>query len=125
MYAKYTNLQKKMANPTVLADEELAQTINSVSKLIELPQGEKPILATVSDREKLSGQLFFEKAQVGDKVLLYVAAKKGVLYRPSSNKVINVASISVNTTPTAGAEEEPQAVEPETVEDLGSPQPTQ
>lgn len=102
MYTQYSSLQKKLENPTVLADEELNMTIDKVAKLIELPEGEKPILATVSDREKLEGQPFFENAIMGDKVLIYAQAKKAVLYRPSTNKVINVAPVAVNTSPTPG-----------------------
>lgn len=101
---KYDTLQKKLENPAVLADEEVFLTIQKVGKLVELPPNEKPILATVSDKDKLSDQPFFEKAITGDKVLVYVQAKKAVLYRPSTNKVINVAPVNVKTTPTPPTE---------------------
>ena len=63
--------------------KDLEQTIKLVGKHIVLPTGEVPTMATVSDPEKLKDQPFFEKAQVGDKVLIYQKAKKAYLFRPT------------------------------------------
>ncbi len=70
-------------------------TIESVSKLISLPNDEEPTIATVSDLEALKGQAFFANAKVGDKVLIYAKAKKAVLYDPTANKVIEVAPLNI------------------------------
>ncbi len=77
-------------------DTEVTQLILTVGKLMELPEGEKPTLATVSDPAQLLAQPFFARAKVGDKVLVYLQAKKAVLYRPSTNKIINVGPVNVN-----------------------------
>lgn len=72
------------------------QIIAKVGKLVELPQGEEPTIATVTDLEPLQGQAFFAGAAVGDKVLIFSKSKKAILYRPSTNKIITVAPISQN-----------------------------
>lgn len=74
---------------------EVQQLVDAVGKLMILPQDEQPTVATVTDLEKLKGQPFFAQAQVGDKVLIYTAAAKAILYRPSENKIIELAPLSV------------------------------
>ncbi len=73
--------------------DDVNQVVNVVGKLITLPTGETPSLATVSDVSKLQDQIFFKNAQDGDRVLIYTEAKKAILYRPSTNKVIDVAPV--------------------------------
>jgi hypothetical protein len=69
--------------------------IEKVSKIINLPVNEDPTVATISDISKLTGQPFFTQAQNGDKVLIYAQAKKAYLYRPSTNKIVDVTVLSV------------------------------
>jgi cytoskeletal protein RodZ len=76
--------------------KELTDTVKAVSKLMVLPEGETPTLATVSDPEKLKDQSFFAKAQVGDKVLIYTQAKKAILYSPSKNMIVEVSPLNIN-----------------------------
>jgi hypothetical protein len=68
-------------------------TVQAVGKLIELPEGETPTVATISDLEPLKGQEFFSKAAIGDKVLIFDKAKEAILYRPSDDKIISKASL--------------------------------
>lgn len=75
---------------------EIETTAAAVSRLIELPN-ESPTLATVSDVDKLKDQDFFRRAQNGDKVLIFKDAKKAILYRPFTNKIIEVGPIQVDT----------------------------
>lgn len=75
-----------------------------VGRLMVLPEGETPTIATVSDPEALKDQEFFVEAKVGDKVLIYSNAKKAILFDPKANKIINVAPLNTNQqTPTQGA----------------------
>ncbi len=90
------NEKKKISeNPQLAANQDIEKVVAKVSKLIELPENETPTLATVSDKEKLKDQPFFKNAQNGDKVLIYQDAKKAILYRPSTNKIIEVAPINL------------------------------
>ena len=95
---KYNESQKQVkklaANPSVVAQNESQQLIASIGKLTELPAGETPTVATVSDISKLKDQVFFVGAKNGDKVLIYTQAKKAILYRPSTNKIINIAPVN-------------------------------
>jgi hypothetical protein len=91
-YKQYNTLK---SNPNKAAQDETASTIAAVGKLIELPEGEQPTLATVTDPEKLKGQAFFAKAQKGDKVLVYTGAKKAILYSPTNNKIVEVAPVNI------------------------------
>ncbi|KKS95559.1 MAG: hypothetical protein UV73_C0016G0005 [Candidatus Gottesmanbacteria bacterium GW2011_GWA2_43_14] len=86
-------LKQASINPS-----DSAQTIiDKVGKLIKLPQGEIPTIATISDLSKLKDQAFFARAKVGDKVLLYAEAKKAVLYDPVDNVIVEVGPLLVPT----------------------------
>nr|MBI5455490.1 hypothetical protein [Candidatus Levybacteria bacterium] len=85
-------------DPTQAAVIESQNLIEKVGKLIELPVGEQPQIATVSDVSKLPNQPFFSKAQNGDKVLIYNIAQKAILYRPNTNKIIDVAPLVAKPT---------------------------
>lgn len=94
-YNKYQKSQELLKNPTESAKQEIKTLVEQVGKLIELPS-EEPTLATVSDKSKLSDQAFFQKAENGDKVLIYSQMRKAILYRPSTNKIIEVSMINLN-----------------------------
>lgn len=97
-YDKYQPLNK---NQNIYAQAEAQKEIKSlvaaISKLMELPTGETPTLATVQDKDKIKDQLFFKNAQNGDKLLVYTKAMKVILYRPSTKKIIEVSSIGQQT----------------------------
>lgn len=69
--------------------------INKVSRLIVLPEGETPTIATVADPSKLKGQAFFANAKVGDKVLIYPNSKKAILYDPNQDIIVEVAPVNI------------------------------
>lgn len=103
----YTQLQdakkdvsaEKSANPTT------ASIVNKVKLLIDVPQDETPSIATVEDAAKLKDQPFFTNAQNDDTILLYAKAKKAIIYRESTNKIINVGPIDLSATEDAGTSE--------------------
>jgi hypothetical protein len=73
---------------------EITDIINEVGRLVILPQGEVPTIATITDLSKLKGQPFFDNAKVGDKVLIYTKAQKAILYDPASDKIVEIAPLS-------------------------------
>ncbi len=79
------------------AQEEVKKIVAEVGKLIDLPTGEDPTVATVTDITKLKEQPFFAKAKNGDKVLIYTNAKKAILYDPKAKKVIDIAPFNIGT----------------------------
>ena len=76
-----------------------AALIARVGKLVLLPEGETPTIATVSNPERLRDQPFFARAKEGDKVLVYTLARKVYLYDPVNNLILNVAPLNVETAP--------------------------
>lgn len=101
--AYYFYQYKKLTrDPSAVAKQETDNLVAAVSKLILLPTGESPAVATVQDKEKLSSEVFFKNALNGDKVLIYYVAKKAFLYRPSTNKIIETAPLSSQDKNTGG-----------------------
>ena len=94
-YNQYQQEVKK--NSPQAGGEELQKVKTAISKHIELPEGEEPVLATVSDTKKLKDQPFFQKGENGDKVLIFTKARKAYLYRPSTDKIIEVATVNLNS----------------------------
>lgn len=93
-YDKYQKSQELLKNPTEAARQEVKTLVAQVGKHIELPK-EDPTVATVSDKDKLKDQAFFAKAQNGDKVLIYTQSRKAILYRPTTNKIIEVSTVNL------------------------------
>jgi hypothetical protein len=83
------------ANPQKTVQEEVQTLINKVNRLIVLPTGETPTVATVSDPSKLKGQPFFANAKAGDKVLIYANSKKAILYDPQQDIIVEVAPVNI------------------------------
>ncbi len=90
----------KLSQSQVSAVDEAKQLSNDVGKLIELPSDETPTIATVVDAAKVKTQAFFTNAQNGDKVLLYSKSGKAILYRPTTNKIVEVAPINIGSNQT-------------------------
>lgn len=99
--------QRNLKNSQVLGANQVSDILGKVSKLIDIPD-ETPTIATVSDVSKLTGQEFFAKAENGDKVIIFSKAQKAILYRPSTNKIIEVAFYS----PPAASPQVTQAATP-------------
>ncbi len=100
-------------SPRVADAKEIAELKERVGSVFMLPDGEEPTLATVTDREKLADQPFFQRAENGDKVLIYSASGRAILYRPSAEKIVDVTSVNVNQpAPETAPQAEAVAVQP-------------
>lgn len=103
-YQKYNTLK---ANPNLEVQKETQTFVTAVGKLMELPKDETPTIATISDKEKLKDQPFFKAVENGDILLAYTKAQKAILYRPITNKIIEVAPINLNANTTPSPTVEP------------------
>lgn len=65
-----------------------------LSRYVELPKDEQPVVSLLSDADILADDGYlYRDAQVGDKVLTYGKAQKVVVFRESTNRVVLVAPI--------------------------------
>ncbi len=97
-YSRLQDSQKevqRLSDPTVAAKEETARLLEKITQLVDVPTDETPTVATVSDASKLKSQSFFARAENGDKVLIYTQAKRAILYRPSTDKIIEIAPVNI------------------------------
>lgn len=83
------------SNPEIADDEASKRIISKVENIYMLPEGQ-PTVAKVQDKDKLNGQVFFDKAENGDYLVIYSDAKLALLYREEANKLVNVGPISVS-----------------------------
>lgn len=110
----YKRANELTVNPQKVSQEENQKIIDAIGKLVLLPEGEVPTIATVTDPTKLkSQQAFFARAVEGDKVLIYTSALKAIMYRPSTNKIVEIAPLVIGN-PNTAAVPTPAAKEPET-----------
>ena len=105
---------KLNSNPQLIIQKQTDELIRKVGRLIDLPRGETPTVANVSDAEQAKKQsAFFNNAQNGDRVLMYVKAGQAILYRPSTDKIILVAPLTFsNNTPASTATTSPTTTSP-------------
>lgn len=83
------------AHPELSGAEQATAVLAKVAKLIELPQGEMPQMATIEDAESVKTlQPFLVNAQNGDILIVYATAQTALLYRPSTNKLIAVGPVT-------------------------------
>lgn len=97
----YSNLKRAEAmlnsaqSQTEDQQKQLNEVVAKVGRLIVLPEGETPTLATVTDPEQLKSQPFFANAKAGDQVLIYAQAGKAILYDPAADKIVEVAPVNI------------------------------
>ena len=94
-YYYYSRFSQPKLDPQRSAELEIAAVVERVGRLMILPEGETPTVATVTDPDKLRDQAFFAKAKTGDKVVIYTNAKKAILYDPIADKIIEVAPLNI------------------------------
>ncbi len=89
---------KAKQNDTPILTDDKATIIQNIGNHVTLPVGEEPVFATVTDPLKLADQPFFLSAETGDKVLVFPKAKKAILYRPSTDRIIEMMPIDLGAT---------------------------
>jgi hypothetical protein len=94
-YSQYRSAEKKLFDPNTALKEETNSVLNKVKRLIIVPEGETPTIATISDVDKLKDRAFFATAKNGDKLLIFTNAKKAILYDPVKDRIIDVGPVSL------------------------------
>ena len=93
-FIKYNNL--KQANLTT--EQRIAKYEKEISKTYTLPIGDAPTLADVKSADELkkdeANKEFFKDAANGDILLIYSNNKLGVLYRPTTKKIIKAGPVA-------------------------------
>ncbi len=79
-----------------------SQLVEEIGKLIILPEGEDPTIATVVDPELLRDQPFFKNAKAGDRVLIYSKDSRAVLYDPVASRVVEIGYLNTNPESSSG-----------------------
>jgi len=96
-FVQYQDAKNKL-NPTTAVAKTDSQLVTKLSKIYLLPKNETPLFRTVNDASKLTSQSYFANAKDGDKLIVYAKQHLAILYRPSTNQIINVGSASVGST---------------------------
>ncbi len=84
------------SDPESAQQANIEQYIEQVGRVYDLPGDETPSLATVSDKDALDDQPFFERAENGDVVLIYPEAQLAILFRPATGQLINISSLEID-----------------------------
>ena len=76
-------------NPLLVAEKKTNDTIQAVSQLTTIPQGDTPTVSEVTDSESVKKSIVgLTDVQNGDKLLFYFKGGKFIQYRPSTDKII-------------------------------------
>jgi hypothetical protein len=89
------------ASPEQKQATENVRLMQSVGKLMIVPN-EQPIIATINQADVLvKEQAFYNGSQNGDKLVIFPKAQKAVIYSPSRNVIVNSGPFVINsgTTP--------------------------
>ena len=89
-YLKYSRIHS--------AANEKQRQLDYVGRIIELPQ-EAPALVTVADKNRLENKLLAGKVENGDSLMIFSKAQRLIIYRPSSQKVIDMLTLTAQDTP--------------------------
>jgi hypothetical protein len=90
-YSRYQHVQKLLKDPAAASKEEVSMLVGKVSRHILLPANESPQIAKVTDPAQLKSNQFFAQSQAGDVVLIYTQSQKAILFRPTTDRIIEVA----------------------------------
>ena len=108
-YTQYKQMQTKL-NPTAAAQAHVSSLLAQVGKLMLLPANEVPTVYQVTDISKLKNEAFFFFFLYGDEVLIYGKARKAIIYRPSTRKIVNVGPVNIQAAKESANSQSSQAV---------------
>jgi hypothetical protein len=68
-----------------------AQLVAKIGQVVQLPS-ETPMIVTVADRSRLSNRQLASKVEDGDTMFIFARAKRLIVYRPATEKVVDMLS---------------------------------
>jgi len=81
-------------------EQEIARQIQErVSQLMILPGDEEALVSEISNANEVNDQPFFADVEDGDQVLVFLQSARIVIYRPSTNMIVNVGPIVDDSAP--------------------------
>lgn len=86
-YSQYR--QARDTDPTT----QTTKIVSELKRSVSLPDG-TPSILTVVDRTKLKDRQIADKAQNGDKILVYQQAGQVYIYRPFTGKLVDILKLS-------------------------------
>ncbi len=81
--------------------DDVQALVAKVSRHVLLPEGEIPTVMTVTDKEKNTSKQFFANAKNGDKVLVYMMAKKAFLYDVALDRILEIGPVLTSSSGSA------------------------
>lgn len=95
-YDLYRQAEAKVPKTEKEMEKEIMDITAQLKKIMNVPD-EKPVIATVKDKNVLkSQQAFFANAENGDKLVIFQTARKAILFRPSTAKIIESGPLLVS-----------------------------
>lgn len=92
-YFGYQQYAKSAMAQKAKSERLVNDTVAAVGRLINLPEGDNPQVAVVTDLKPLAEQPFFRNASVGDRVIIYPVLGRAILYNPQLNKIMEIATL--------------------------------
>ncbi len=102
-----------------LAKREVKAVVDKLGKLTILPE-EEPVVATIVDSDFLATQsAFYQKAENGDKLVVYPQAQKAYIFSPGRNIIVNAGPLVLDQN-----EQPPQGTQTEVTEEAAAASPS-
>ena len=95
-FAKNVQPQQLTAEQQKELEVKIEQYLTEAGQLIMLPK-EKPQVLTINDASALSKeQAFYKGSEDGDIVLVFMEAKKAIIYSPDRKVIVNAGPVYLN-----------------------------
>lgn len=103
-YYKYSQTKKELAKLSSIdgqkqiAKQEIEDLLKKIRRHMVLPDGEEPVVATITDKDLLAKeQPFYAQAHNGDRVIAYMTARKAIIFDPVRDIIVNSGPIYVDS----------------------------
>lgn len=85
-----------VTRPDKAFDYDEKMILEALEKHLVLPANEHPTVATIANADELREQPFFTGARTGQVVIIYIKAKRVILYDPEIDRVVDMAALDID-----------------------------